>query len=163
MVLFFFCNLAAEAQVSARLTVQSGGHVDFNFNSIRKYKDGITYADWTTFAVSFTDAISPSSEQWKLEFRASTPDIPGDGGNSLNLNTLELTAANGGGSGIANYYGPVALSNTNQLLVDSGPLGDENVNLVRITYQCGTNPVNRLLGKAPDYYVVDIIFTLSAQ
>ena len=145
-----------------RLSVRTGGNIDFIFNSYKKYDQGIVYTDYTKLAVYYIDTDNAGNHtaltHWKLNFKANSANIEGSS-NNLDLRTLELTATNGGGSKTANYLGKKVLSASDNTLVDTGPEGDFNDNLINITYDCGTNATYKVLNKKSDYYVVDIIFT----
>lgn len=167
LLLIFFSVKLSFAQpgpnpYTARLTVVKGNYVDFNFNSLKKYQDGITFTNWTRFIICFHDPDNPAST-WQLDFHANSPNIVGETGVNLNLNVLELEASDGGGNLSATYHGPLELTNVAPypILVSNGQQGDERDNIVDITYKCGVT--NKLLGERPDHYSVDIIFTLSAE
>ena len=154
-------------QTTARLTINSGGSVNFYVNTFDKYQNGITYNNWTTVTVYFIDTLAgaiPTGMLWKLDVKAMAGNISGTLGN-LNLNTIELVATHGGGP--AATFSPVfALSAIDQSLVTAGAQTNVAVPVlttVNITYHCGksiTVADNSLLGKMPDYYAVDIQLTL---
>ena len=155
-------NVCMSQNQTIRLSVRTGGNVDFIFNSYKKFDQGIVYTDYTKLAVYYIDTDNAGIHQathWKLDFKSNSANIEGSS-NTLDLRTLELTGTDGGGLKTAgNYYTKIALSNSNVSLVDTGPEGDFNDNLINITYDCGTNATYKVLNKKPDYYVIDIIFT----
>ncbi len=169
---FFFLSLSYSQNPNcrARITVKRGNNVDFVFNSFLKYKNGITLTNFTTLEIYWKDtAVSPPnpippnySTTWRLYANALTDKLYGDEApHSLDLNYVELTANyptystgkkalvyDNGGNGVA--------------LVTGAPQTDPNPVTITITYDVGTG-VNKLLGKEPDYYAVDIVFTLTDE
>ena len=166
-VLFFFLlmsisNIGTCQNQTIRLSVRTGGNVDFIFNSYKKFDQGIIYTDYTKLAVYYIDTDNAGNHtaltHWKLDFKANAANIEGSSSN-LDLRTLELTATDGGGTSSATYLGKKELSAVDGTLVNAGPEGDYSVNLINITYDCGTNPTYKVLFKKSDYFIVDIIFT----
>lgn len=152
--------------ISSRLTILSGDNVPFTFNSMQKYENGITFSNWSSVEVRFIDTTDlgvPNLTEWRLDVKAMTPLINGEAGYSLPLNTIEIES-----SGInATYNGPFALSDADDVhLVEDGlqtpPLGPT---IVFITFHCGKSLTvpNNLLGSIPDYYFVDLMFTLQPE
>ncbi len=167
-VFIIISGLNIQAQnTTARLTIQSGQSVYFYVNSFDKYINGITYTNWTSLTVSFTDTLDNGTQTgmtWKLDVKAMNNNIQGTLGN-LPLNTIEIVATDGGGPSAT--YSPVfALSAIDQSLVTLGTQTDlvtPVLTTVNITYHCGksiTVPDNSLLGRTPDYHTVDLLLTL---
>lgn len=160
-LLIFFNYYAIAQNTTARLTIESGSSVFFNINTFDKYNNGTEYTNWTRLRVYFIDTTNVggiTAQNWQLNVEALTANMVGDIGN-LDLNVIELSATCGDAisNGIVALDGPgsaVKLLNT----------GNNNVSssLVQITYYCGQSKTvtNTLLGKQPDHYVVDIIYTL---
>ena len=164
-------NIYCQNSTTSRLTIQSGGSVNFYINSFDKYQNGITYTNWTTVTVYFIDTLDIDGSQtaltWKLDVKAMDVNIDGTLSN-LPLNTIEIVATDGGGP--AATYSPVfALSSIDNSLVTAGTqtnLAVPVLTIVNITYHCGkslTVPDNSLLGKIPDHYTVDLLFTLGPE
>jgi len=150
---------------TSRLTIESGGSLNFYFNSLQKYQNGIEYTDWTKLRIYYNDTTDAGNvginPTWKLDVKALNPTFNGDAGNILNLNTLELEA-----TGIAGVTGIQALSNSDISLITGGAITDPGTVSIFITYYCGQNKTgsnNNLLGKKPDYYYVDVVFTLGSD
>ncbi len=160
-VILFFGNYAAGQNTTSRLTIESGGSVNFYFNSLEKYKNGITYTDWTKLRIYYNDTTDAGGigiyPTWKLDVKALSPTIDGDAGNTLNLNTIELEATGNPGS-----TGVQALSNIDVSLITGGAITAPATTVIFITYNCGKSILtqNSLIGKNPDHYVIDIVFTL---
>jgi hypothetical protein len=154
------------AQDSVRLTVIDGGNVSFNFNSLSKYNNGITYANYTTFGIAATDAapVNGYNNGWELFVKALSNQLDGSVlANTLNLNTIELSPTITAGP--ATIVNPtITLSNADQLLVRSviaiaGPDPNPTTDQISITYNVGVT--NGLLESTADYYTVDLDFTLT--
>lgn len=145
----------------------SGGTISFYFNSLGKYRSGLTLTDWTRLNVYFNDTIAggaanPAGHGWRLLVRADDNGIIADGGSpSLSLSSIILTTSIGFTVPVA--PAPVTLSASDQVLVqDDTPIKDVNEEIV-ISYAIGTtnNPPNSpYLGKPADYYTVNLVFTL---
>lgn len=151
---------SALPQTTSRITVESGGSVPFNVNSLKKYTDGIVLANWTRLSISFLDTINAATT-WKLEVKASTTTIDGDYGGTLDLNYLIFKIVNESNTSLPegtlnlnDIYG----SNAIQTLITGAPQGDY---ILSISYRLGTEVA--LLGQPPDYYFVDLIFEISAD
>ncbi len=56
---------------------------------------------------------------------------------------------------------PIVLTSSDVPIVNNGTQTDPVRTSVMISYYCGT--VTPLLGRPPDYYAVDLIFTLETQ
>ena len=164
ILLISISNIGICQNQTSRLKIITGGNVSFIFNSFKKYDNGIIYTDYTKLAVYYIDTTDSGVHQattWQLDFKANSANIEGTGTNNLALATLELTATDGGGNLSASHYYAKPLTNSDATLVDTGPEGDFNDNLINITYECGKTV--KVLNEKPDYYVVDIIFTVSPQ
>jgi len=169
-IIFIFLGLNIQSQnTTSRLTIISGGNVNFYVNSFDKYNNGISYPNWTTVNIYFVDTLADGSQtglKWKLDAKAMANNIGGILGN-LPLNTIELEAADGGGPSAA--YSPVfALQNSDVSLVTGGTQTDLIIPVlttVNITYHCGKSLTiaNSLFGKPADYYSIDILLTLGPE
>jgi len=169
LILSFLISYAGLGQDNfARITNLIGSHIEFNFNSIDKYQNGITYTDGTTFGITmFNEPPGPVLTGWHLDFQSNLaqPTIDGAGGNFLPLNTIQVIATNAVGlaPSPANIYN-VAQDLTiggNTLLTSTTIPTDGNTHQVNITYECGIANGNLLdAGAASDYYRVEIEFIL---
>lgn len=168
LIIFLFFEISVNGQnTTSRLTIESGGSLNFYFNSLQKYKTGIEYTDWTKLRIYYIDTIAGGGDGayplWKLDVKAMSPQINGDDGNTLNLNTIELEASQLIGVAFGNLTGIQALNNSDISLITGADMTRSGTATVYITYYCGQNKTgsnNNLLGKMPDYYYVDIVFTL---
>ncbi len=144
---------------TARMVITRGGYVEFMFNSLEKYQNGITFTDYTYIDICFQDPDNPGAggTKWQLEVMANSATFVGT--SALPLNILELGISV---TSPATYSAtPFAISSVNQVIVSDGLQGDENDNRIKISYRCGD--AGSLMGKASGYNTVDLIFTLSAQ
>jgi len=146
---------------TARMTIVRGGYLEFAFNSMEKYENGIVFNNYTEIAICFSDPDNPGATgtEWKLEFEANTSGANFDGTSSLPLSSLQLNFT---GIAIATYPGAaIPLSNAPSIAISDGKQGTEAVNVVYITYECGTE--TPLIGTTSGRNSIDIIFTLSAE
>ncbi len=163
-LLFIFSEIYSQ-NTTSRLTIESGGSLNFYFNSLSKYKNGIAFNDYTKLRIYYNDTTNTGGAgifpNWKLDVKANSPTIDGDAGNTLNLNTIEIEASQL--IGVAGTLAGIqALTNSDVSLITGADITDPGTATVFISYYCGQSltVTNNLLGKNPDYYVVDIIFTL---
>jgi len=158
ILLYIFYGITVFGQ--ARLNISSGGSVYFYFNSLKKYSDGIKYENFTKLSIMYNDTNTTGTTypQWKLVAKALQTEIQGeDPANTLNLDVIELEAT----STSADANPKNILTATDVELLKNGTATGVNPASVFITYFCGET--NKLIGKEPDYYVVDIQFTLMSQ
>ena len=78
-----------------RMTITNGGNIEFVFNTINDYKNGLSAATATTGVMYETDFTVSSSTRWKLTYGAETATFQGtdDPSHNLALNNVgfELT------------------------------------------------------------------------
>ena len=78
-----------------RMTISNGGNIEFVFNTIEDYKNGLSAATAGTGAMYETDFSISSSTRWKLIYGAETAEFQGvdNPANTLALNNVgyELT------------------------------------------------------------------------
>jgi len=167
MILFFTAEVKAQEWNYARMSLLYGGSIPFNFNSIRRYTEGIEIADGTILGITLVDSsqVGHDLEGFDLNFRSfnGQASIQGDV-YSLPLNTIRVRADNslGLGSGISLGYQDLAATWTTLFSYTSSPFTNLtwDTHQVAISYECG-KPValggnGSLLGEAPDYYTVEI-------
>ncbi len=145
--------------------VESGGSVSFRINSMNKYNEGVEYNDWSRIAVYFIDE-DDEFRTWNLQYKATTLNIIGDSGIDLYLDLDYLTIEakdGGGGNDLSGYVQPEKeLDSEFQTLIENAPQGNFSDNKIIITYRFGKGG-NILLGEPPGYYVVDIVFEVTAN
>jgi len=163
-LLLFLCygNLRAQDNV-ARLTTIIGSHIEFNFNSIDNYTNGIRIDEGTTLGITMS-AIAPFVlTGWHIDVQAfsGATSIDGDGGAILPLNTIQIEAsdANGNLSG-ATFNGlqdlGIAPGVTLMSTIDPTHLpADPNTHQINLSYECGIAN-GSLLGAVSSYYTVNI-------
>lgn len=78
-----------------RMSISNGGNIEFVFNTINDYKNGLSAATATTGVMYETDFSVASSSRWKLTYGAETTDFQGtdNPANTLALDNVgfELT------------------------------------------------------------------------
>jgi hypothetical protein len=170
-VVFFFFLLTLplfcqEGTATPRLRVVRGARLDFIFNSLVKYNNGVTYTDFTQLNIYYNDTVGAGvptpGAGWELTVRALQPEIVGD----ITSTVIEL------GSIVLNVKidgvepGNEYSLTTAPLVIASGNDPDiVDVNkVILISYMCGTieSSVN-MMGLPPDYYFVDIEFNLKKK
>jgi len=159
---------------SLRLNILSGTSIEFNFDSMDDWQNGIQNEGQATYI------RVGSLGNWKLEFAANETQFYGtiDPLNQMPLDNLGLMVASSGtnqddGSNIINYArtAPLALSNSEVLILANGPMGNKGHgirNSFILNWEIGTtdgnmNPQSILqqLIEA-DNYIVNITLTLTA-
>lgn len=162
LAFFFLQTFCLSGQnISLRLRVVSGGNVSYIFNSLTKYQAGITYEDWTRLQINFNDTTNAGtpgpSAGWELKVRAIQNSIMSDGGNpNLETESIEIRPkVAAGGNSTHVIITNINLTNGFQTIVE----GDGNQNIqeeVFISYDCGVNPLYKMLNNPPDLYYVDL-------
>lgn len=148
---------ASFGQLTTRITVNYGGSVYFHVNSMNKYQNGISYTNYTQLELYYKHddgGGNPVGSDWELLVKANSPNIIGDGGNVLSLSQVEITTEIG-----ASSFGPFPLSSADTRIAWGTQTVLEERIIVNISYSCGLPPPG-LLGESPDYYFVDLEFTL---
>jgi len=154
----------------ARLTLIYGSHIPFNFNSIKKYAEGIEILDGTILGITLADSgqVGHDLTGFELNMRTfnGTTEIAGDV-YSLDLEVIRVKAESYLGFGFGfSTLGYQDLSSGWTRLCSYEDLNPIFTNLtwdmyqLGISYECG-KPVSEggngsLLGEAPDYYSVEI-------
>lgn len=147
--------------ITKRIWVKSGGSVAFNFKSLTEYSSGKTLSNWTRLNIHYRDTSDTGDDGtsigWKVMVRAGDATIQSDGAApDLPLSSILIKPTSTiPGVTITN----ITLTAADQIIVEGNDPGAAPVTgEVVITYECGT--VSPLLGRQPDYYFVDLIFTL---
>ncbi len=162
------CTNSTYAQdLEAKVMVESGGSIQFNINSMRKYNEGMALDDWTRLAISFHDNQDDDST-WKLEIKSLESSIRGDYGHDLPLEYIIIESRDGEGTNNLEAYinaGEIVLSDGWQPLVENAPQGDFSENKIYLSFRIGTGEEEEdaLLGNHPDYYTVTIDLRVSEQ
>ena len=153
-----------------RLTIVSGGNIEFSFNTIRDYETGIAYNTQYdtrfTIASSVDYAVSLQTEDNSLIRTDLMSDTIGTGGAgdavTLNLDFLEYDLTNNGGATTTIFLnGGTALSQ-NQTIIEA-PAGGQDDNDFTLRWQCGVT--NSLLTNSPPAgrYGTNAFLILSSQ
>lgn len=163
----FFSHSFAQSH-GARIMILNGGDVNFFFNSLDKYDNGITYSNWTLLAIHYGDTTAANTN-WQLQIKANSsillpsnapdPDLP--------LSVIQIWVQDGGGATPLAAYNqapigsPVALSDSDQQLISNAPQGTTNDNRLYLSYKCDVSGLG--FSPLPNFYYVDLVLTLSPQ
>ena len=154
----------------ARLALLYGGNIPFNFNSIKKYSEGIEILDGTLLGITLADSAQLGHDLTGFElnvrsFNGAT-EILGDVYN-LDLDVIRIKAENFVGFGFdftTEGYQDLASGWTRLCsYLDPNPVFTDltwDTHQLSISYECG-KPVaeggnGTLLGEAPDFYRVEV-------
>lgn len=141
----------------------SGGSVSFVFSSLKEYSNGKALNGWTRLKVQFADTTDGggdgASTGYRVMVRAGAATIQADGASpDLALSYIRINPS------ATTLPGPpiltqITLTDGDQTIVEGGDPGVATISGdITLDIDCGvTSP---LLGKSPDYYFVDLIFTL---
>ncbi len=162
VVLLSTCPSIAQ-NVTKNIRVVSGGSVSFVFSSLKNYKDGKALNGWTRLKVQFADTTDGggdgASTGYRVMVRAGAATIQADGASpDLALNYIRITPSATTLPGPPTLT-PITLTDADQTIVEGGDPGVATISGdITLDIDCGvTSP---LLGKSPDFYFVDLIFTL---
>lgn len=138
-----------------RLNVTSGGNIEFAFNTIDDYKNGI--ANSSRYTTTFTVA---SSNNFNVDMQAEDANFIGtdDGTNhTMALSYVDFLINGGTGTIIS---AKTALAQ-NQTIVTTGLAGDITTNTYTINWSCGETTTILGAGIDPDRYTTNIALILS--
>lgn len=128
-----------------RLNVVSGGNIEFNFNTLADYTNGIENSE--AYDTRFTVA---SSVHWEVVMFSEEDALIGtdlaDGSSTMDLDNIGYTVSHTGSGDPALLFiipadtEPAALTNTEVAIVENGGTnaGDIDQNAFTIHWQCGT-------------------------
>jgi hypothetical protein len=162
VVLLSTCPSIAQ-NVTKDIRVVSGGSVSFVFSSLKEYSNGKALNGWTRLKVQFADTTDGggdgASTGYRVMVRAGAATIQADGASpDLALSYIRINPS------ATTLPGPpiltqITLTDGDQTIVEGGDPGVATISGdITLDIDCGvTSP---LLGKSPDYYFVDLIFTL---
>lgn len=150
-----------------RLTVVSGGNIQFVVNNIGDYTNGV--ANTTQYRTTFTVA---SSRDYDVDVYAEDPDFVGtDAGGTLTLENVGYVVwDNIAGASLV----PLAVLTDNTApakIIDEGSAGDAAANEFQLRWELGTpalqtiSTLGSLLSQsiAPDNYVNNVFIVLSVD
>ncbi len=148
---------------TARLTTIIGSHIEFNFNSIDKYRNGIRITDGTTLGISMQDLTGGTLIGWHIDVQSflSQPNIQGSGGNTIPLDVVQIEATDANGNlATATFNGlqDLSIAPGFELMHTTDPAhipADANTHQINLSYECGIAN-GSLLGTTADYYTVEI-------
>lgn len=155
------CNTVMGQNITKRVRVVSGGSISFAFNSINDYTNGKIYNNWSRLNIFFIDTTNVGgdgiSTGWELLVRANQSIIDSDNGVlNLPLSTIEITP-----STVIPGATPtsITLTDSDQTIISGVDPGATFVEgEIVISFDCGT--IIPLLGKKPEFYSADLVFTI---
>lgn len=165
---------------SVRIAVYGGSNINFVFNTMNAYKNGIIYSNYTTIGLDvIDDPALPDYTKWELSL--SVQDADGDGkltgsssSNTIPFDVIEVRASILSGCPTCKIINPinaVPLKKVPTVLIDGSALGGpDNIppdlhtasDQIQLTYECGVNVKLWSLSPSPaaDYYSDDIFIDL---
>ena len=165
----FFGNAFAQP-ASASMVLISGGNIQFIFQNLANYKNGITLTNQTIWGCTVVDLVpAPAVTGFHVEVAADggAIEFTGNGGRTLPLNVVQLRGSNVVGLGAAVYAAMSDLPN------DAAPLTlmtytpgvwadtDYTTHQFAVTYEAGIGNGDLLsMDEEPDYYTVTVYFDL---
>ncbi len=165
LILFisFYCALGFTQDNSARLTTIIGSRIEFNFNTLDNYNNGIRITNGTTLGISMSEIAPAVLTGWHVDVQAFSGQVAldGSGSNTLPLNSIQIEATDANGNlATALFNGlqdlAVAPGNTLMSTIDPAHIpADANTHQINISYECGMANGN-LLGQVSDYYTVEV-------
>ena len=159
-LIFLWSALSFGQNITARITINYGGSLYFHFNALTKYQNGIAYTDYSEFIINYTDTTDaglPAYSDWQFTVKPLSA-ITGDAtGNTLAYSEIHIRTKLDGA-----IVSDVPLS-VGETVIASGTLGSEQEqHIITISYSCGETAPG-LMGETPDYYFVDLEYTLEPK
>jgi len=165
---------------SVRVTVYGGGNVQFVFNTLGNYKNGITLNNWTNIGIDVQDLVPlPDFAGWQLSVSAEDADLDGSLTGSIPANTIpfsniQVRATPNIGCVNCSFLGSLWVNLVAQpastVIIDSSPdplpggyltpragLTDQ----FHVSYRCGVLPLGSMLGNPADTYSDNIFFDIA--
>lgn len=179
IIIFFLFSINLLHSQTAGIQLQAGANLSYVFNSIAKYKTGISDIDRTVVGITINDVPLGIYTEWTLEINFADADASNNikgGIYNLPFSAVEISTS------LVNCVGcntpgvlpvPYPLTDIPTIIIQGGdgPGGGDDVppnyisaiDKILISYFIGTNPGNRLLGSPADFYTEDIVLTLTMQ
>ncbi|MEZ5069774.1 MAG: hypothetical protein R2751_02100 [Bacteroidales bacterium] len=170
MLLSMSGTLTAQEWNQARLALIYGSNIPFNFNSIRRYTEGIEVLEGTILGITLADSNQVGHDLTGFDLNMRTfngaTEIIGDA-NSLDLDAIRVKAESYLGFGLgftSNGYQDLSAGWTTLCTYTDPNPGFTDLTWdsyqVGISYECG-KPVaaggnGSLLGEPPDFYRVEV-------
>ncbi len=148
---------------TARLTTIIGSHIEFNFNTLDNYTDGIRIVNGTTIGIAMSEIPPAILTGWHIDVQtfSGQATLNGFGGTTLPLNTIqvEATDANGNLAGaIFTGLQDLAIAPGNLLMSTTNPAhlpADPTTHQINLSYECGIAN-GSLLGSTAGCYTVEV-------
>ena len=155
LALFFPVTLYSQ-NITSRITVQNGNYIEFFFNHLDDYSNGLSLENYTKLMIYYNDTTdtgipNTSSPGWRLSVKATEPQINSQYSSSfLPLNYVEVRVDG------TSYI----LSNAYQI-IDSGPEYDGFNKTIEVSYDIGKT--NQITEVSNESYVVELKFLLETN
>ncbi|MGE0079190.1 MAG: hypothetical protein AB7S48_15130 [Bacteroidales bacterium] len=142
----------------------TGNSVQFIFNTLDQYKNGIEIDGWSRIKIRY---LYTGHNAWKLSVWTNDPEIvyEGDPINNIPVGNLELTVQEiSNNDPTTTYTTPFTLSNIKTTFAQGNGLVPPTIVELEftITYKLGTPP-NIMLNKPSGFYYVALQFLLEEQ
>lgn len=142
----------------------SGNSVQFIFNTLDQYNNGIEIQGWSRIRIRY---LYTGHNAWKLSVWADDAEIvyEGDPINNIPVGNLELTVQEiSNNDPTTAYTTPFNLSNVKSVFAQGNGLAPPTIVDIEftITYKIGTPP-NIMLNKPTGFYYVTLQFLLEEQ
>ena len=137
-----------------RLTIKSGGNIEFTFNTIDDYNTGVTAGVVTQFTVA-------SSQNFDVVFDSESANLIGTDSATHSIPGTEVIMAIAGATGTITTPTNISAINGGLDVIEDGVAGDATANAYTITWTCGTS--GNLLGYPPDRYATNVFLTLQGS
>ncbi len=145
--------------VTSRITVNTGNHVEFYFNHLNDYDNGISLENYTRLKIYYNDTAdfggAGSGSGWKLTVKSLDASIQSTySPNTLPLSTIELRVTH---NMVTNTY---TLSATD-VIIASGPDKLDYTADIDISYDVGKTDKIDIVSN--ERFAVDLKFTIQSQ
>lgn len=144
-----------------RLTIISGGNIEFTFNTIADYVSGLNGTQYqTVFSVT-------SSVDFEVTFESEDADFTGldDASHTLTGNHVTVLVTGGTGTCVATWSDIDELTGGGLILVNEGLAGAGSGNIYTAAWECGTAQcdagANSMLGQSADRYAMNVFITVA--
>lgn len=163
-----------------RITIYGGGDVEFIFNSINDYNNGITLNNWSLIGIGITEPAA-NYNGWTVSVSAQDADGDGAlngsiGANTILLSDIQVRATPVGACPSCNFLGSLWVNLVGQpastVIVNSSsdpacpcPPGILTTlvpatNQINISYRCGVVPAKSMMSRPADFYSDNLYFDI---
>lgn len=167
IILLFCSSLFSQNNITVNLRLNTGGKIDFIFNTNDDFQSGIDIIERTEVQIYFNDTVlggidNPASKGWILEVEAESDKLYSFFGSSfLDLNVIELASEYTNISGTHSLSG-VVLANSPTIIAQwqvGDPVKDVTESIL-ISYSAKSSGTTDLTTKTRGFYSVNLLLTL---